>query len=166
MDKGFGIWQNDDGLIDENKCKRRGKGGVFLILAVCVDDNMGVLFNGRRQSQDRAVRHQILEELGSHTLWMNAYSAKQFVGVQGNIQSHESFLEKAEPGDWCFAETDLTAFRDEFLNRIEKIILFKWNRVYPADAYFAISLKDWTLEERTDFKGHSHDTITKEVYVK
>lgn len=137
-----------------------------MILAVCVDNNMGMLFNGRRQSQDREVRQQILRELGNRTLWMNAYSAKQFAGLSGNLQTHEAFLEKAGPGDWCFAETGFTAGQDVCMNKIEKIVLFKWNRIYPADTYFPLSLEDWTLKERTDFKGYSHDTITKEVYVK
>ena len=137
-----------------------------MILAVCVDDNMGMLFNGRRQSQDRAVRQQILQELGNHTLWMNAYSAKQFARISGNIQSYETFWEKAGHGDWCFAEADFTAGMDDCMNKIEKIVLFKWNKIYPADTYFSLSLKDWTLEESTDFEGYSHSTITKEVYVK
>lgn len=133
-----------------------------MILAACVDDNLGMMFNNRRQSQDREVRRQLLEEAGERPLWMNAYSAKQFDGPEG-IRIHEDFLEEARPGDWCFIENVSAEGREAL---IERIVLFKWNRVYPADRYFSLSLEGWRLTERTDFKGYSHETITKEVYVK
>ena len=138
-----------------------------MILAVCVDDNMGMLFNNRRQSQDRNVRQQLLEEAGIHTLWMNAYSAKQFADASGSLHSSiridENFLEKARPGDWCFIENLPAAGKEAVF---EKIVLFKWNRVYPADVYFDIPLKGWKLAESEEFEGYSHETITKEVYIK
>lgn len=134
-----------------------------MILALCADDNMGMLFNGRRQSQDREVRRRLLQGPEGHTLWMNAYSAKQFSEAGGKLQIDEEFLDKAGQGDWCFLENASAAGKEA---RIEGIVLFRWNRVYPADTYFDISLADWKLAERSDFKGYSHETITKEVYIK
>lgn len=124
---------------------------------------MGMLFNGRRQSQDREVRRHLLEDAGGHTLWMNTYSGRLFSGMDGNIQIDEAFLDKAQEGDWCFAETVSAVGKD---SHIERIVLFKWNRVYPADVYFDIPLENWKLAEHSDFKGCSHKIITKEVYVK
>ena len=49
---------------------------------------------------------------------------------------------------------------------MQKIILYRWNRVYPADLYFDIDLKNWHIKESNDFAGSSHDKITEEVYVK
>ena len=134
-----------------------------MILAVCVDDNMGMLFNGRRQSQDREVRRQLLSAAGDHALWMSAYSAKQFPEEKGRIRIDESFWDKAQAEDWCFAEAAVPAGKEA---AIRQIVLFKWNRVYPADTYFDISLKGWKLAERGEFKGYSHETITKEVYIR
>ena len=48
-----------------------------MILIVCVDDHNGMMFNHRRQSQDRVLRADILELTGGKKLWMNAYSRKQ-----------------------------------------------------------------------------------------
>ncbi|MCI8647813.1 MAG: ribonuclease Z [Firmicutes bacterium] len=136
-----------------------------MILAVCVDDNMGMLFNGRRQSQDREVRRQLLEDAGARTLWMSAYSAKQFPEEQEKerFRIDESFWDKAQAEDWCFVEAAVPAGKEA---AIMQLVLFKWNRVYPADTYFDISLKGWKLAERGEFKGYSHETITKEVYIR
>lgn len=51
-------------------------------------------------------------------------------------------------------------------NRIEKIVLYYWNRKYPADQYFPIDLTEWTETGREEFPGNSHEKITKVIYVK
>ena len=45
---------------------------------VAVDDNGGMLFDGRRQSQDSALREYILNISKGSFLWMNQYSLSQF----------------------------------------------------------------------------------------
>ena len=49
---------------------------------------------------------------------------------------------------------------------IEKLMIFKWNRVYPKDFEFDIDLSEWKLSQSSEFKGSSHDNITMEVYVR
>lgn len=53
-------------------------------IIVCVDNQNGMMFNHRRQSQDRVLKKRILELTGGKKLWMNAYSQKQFLQVNGN----------------------------------------------------------------------------------
>ena len=48
-----------------------------MILIVCVDDHNGMMFNHRRQSQDRVLRADILELTDGKKLWMNAYSLRR-----------------------------------------------------------------------------------------
>ena len=48
--------------------------------------------------------------------------------------------------------------------KITEIVLYKWNRDYPADVIFEVDLSKWRLEERKDFSGYSHEKITKEIY--
>ena len=50
--------------------------------------------------------------------------------------------------------------------RIEKLIIFKWNRTYPADRYFDLKLYEgtWHLALSSDFAGYSHERITMEVF--
>lgn len=67
-----------------------------MILIVCVDDHNGMMFNHRRQSQDRVLRADILELTGGKKLWMNAYSRKQFAESDAEkIRVDEMFLDVA-----------------------------------------------------------------------
>ena len=58
-------------------------------IIVCVDNQNGMMFNHRRQSQDRVLRKRILELTGGKKLWMNAYSQKQFLQVNGNMSKEQ-----------------------------------------------------------------------------
>ena len=138
-----------------------------MIVIACVDNNMGMLFNQRRQSQDRVLRETILQRCEGHKLWMNSYSYKQFekqaVNKDVTICVAEDFLTRAEAGDYCFIENaDVANCSD----KIEQIILFFWNRDYPTDFYFTVPVhsKPWRLVSREDFCGSSHEKITEEVY--
>ena len=140
------------------------KGEGKMIIMICLDDRGGMLFNKRRQRQDVLLRQQILTETAGGRLWMNSYSAKQFAEESAaNIVVDEAFMDKARPGDFCFIENVApSAYED----KIEKIILYRWNRTYPGDLYFDIPLEEhgWKLIETDDFAGRSHEKITKEVY--
>ncbi len=131
---------------------------------LCVDDNYGMLFNHRRQSSDWVLLEHIVGLVGENRLWMNAYSEKLFLKLDlPHILTDENYIEKAEKGDFCFVEDlDITNYYEE----IESLILFKWNRRYPADMCFAFDANLWVLEDSEDFSGHSHEKITKEIYRK
>lgn len=137
-----------------------------MILIVAVDDKNGMLFNHRRQSQDRVLRDKILFMTQGKNLWMNAYSHKQFVeGAGGQITEDEEFLDKAGIGDYCFVENQHVA---PYINKIEKVVLCKWNRIYPGDFHLDLSLSEnpWRLRSVEEFSGNSHEKITVEVYEK
>lgn len=135
-----------------------------MIVCVAVDDNMGMTFNKRRQSQDKILRNHLIEEAQENKLWLNNYSAKQFeTPLASNIIVDDDFLDKAEENDFCFVENLSLA---KYQNQIKKIILFKWNRVYPADTYFDIPLSEngWKLTSVLEFEGNSHKNITIEEW--
>ncbi len=141
-----------------------------MILIVCVDDNKGMMFNHRRQSQDRVLRRHILDLVGNARLWMNEYSAKMFEKdgseqVQKCLQVDEDFLKKAAEGEYCFVESG-SCSGDMFpdTTHVETVVLYKWNRVYPADQYFTMDLSGWKLAETAEFPGSSHEKITEERY--
>ena len=137
-----------------------------MIAVVCVDEKNGMMFHGRRQSQDRILRENLLQECRGKQLYMNEYSAKMFRNdVEAKIRVSEDFLCDAGEGDFCFAEdTDIGAY----FQKIESVILYRWNRRYPADVFLSLGLSDgnWRLERTEEFKGSSHERITKEVYRK
>lgn len=132
-------------------------------IIVCVDDKGGVMFNHRRQSQDRVLREHILEMTAGRTLWMNSYSAKMF-GNLPSIAVAEDFLDRSGEDDFCFVE-NISMAGHEYA--VKEIILFKWNRAYPADTHFSFPAgPDYKLTETSDFAGSSHEKITKEVYTR
>jgi len=136
-----------------------------MILCVALDDNNGMMFNNRRQSQDKVLREHLVSECGGNKLWMNEYTSKQFeTPMQDNIVVDEEFLNKAGEGEYCFVENLSVASCAE---RIEKVIVFKWNRVYPADMWFDLPLSEngWQFSAETEFEGSSHEKITKEVWL-
>ena len=134
-----------------------------MILVVCIDEKGGMLFNRRRQSQDRLLRQDLLQEAGGRAGWMNAYSARQFDPAPDNIRVAEDFPVQAGPGEYCFFE-DVDPV--PWLDRAEMVILYHWNRHYPSDRpRFPQPLVGWSVKERVDFAGASHECITKEIFV-
>ena len=126
-------------------------------LIVCLDDKNGMLFNKRRQSRDRILIENVLELCKGKTLYTNEYSSALF--SENSVVVCEDF-EAIENG-FVFAENFMV---DE--DKIQEIIIYKWNRVYPADTFFNISLDSWRLAETVDFVGSSHEKITRERYVR
>ena len=132
-----------------------------MIVFVCLDDGGGMLFNHRRQSQDRAVLQDILQTCKDNRLWMDEYTAKLFPKEKGNIHVTADFMDCVGVGEYCFVENQRLA---PFAERIEKLIIYRWNRKYPGDFFLDLPLSDWRLLDREEFTGNSHDTITKEIY--
>ena len=48
-------------------------------LIICVDNKNGIMFNGRRQSRDRAVCEDILDMSGEHLLYTSEYCLKNML---------------------------------------------------------------------------------------
>ena len=132
-----------------------------MIAVVCVDDRGGMLFNRRRQSQDRVLRGDLLALAAGRPVWMNGYSLGQFGPEPGDLRTAEDCLDRAGKGELCFVETMDPA---PWLERMEGLVLYRWNRRYPADLYCTLPLEDFVLEERREFAGSSHECITREVY--
>ncbi len=133
-----------------------------MIPIVCVDDSYGMLFNNRRQSKDIILTNRIIEMSNLTRLWIGEFSRSLFETLDPHILFiDDEFLDKAEPGDFCFVENrHLTPH----LDKIEKLIVFKWNRSYPSDFSLDIDLANWNLVSTAEFKGSSHKEITMEVY--
>jgi hypothetical protein len=137
-----------------------------MIIILCVDDDMGMMFNHRRQSQDQVLRERVLEVTKGKKLWMNHYSAKQFSeNNTSQINVDDNFMSEAQNGEYCFAEDcDVTPY----LRWVEKIILYHWNQRYPSDQTYPINLRvgGWKLVHTEEFSGSSHERITEEIYTR
>ncbi len=130
---------------------------------VCLDDNEGMTFAGRRQSRDRVVCADILFLTRGKKLFMNAYSRKIFDENADNIVVCEDFLAQAGKDDFCFVEN---CPLDGFENEIEELIVYRWNRDYPVGTKIDFNYRELNMVESSEFAGYSHEKITKEIYRK
>lgn len=129
---------------------------------VIVDDSDGLLLNHRRQSRDRSVVEDICKQVSSTELYIDKYSNELF-NLEGdtNIVVLTNYEERVPDNAYVFFESDQVNMKS---NQINELIIYKWNRLYPADVYLEVNYADWRKVSSTDFKGYSHEKITKEVY--
>lgn len=129
-------------------------------LIVCIDKSNGMMFNNRRQSQDKVLISKIIEKTSNAHLLTSEYSANLF-SEYDNVISTNDFIEQSKLGDFCFIED-----ADIPTDNIEDIYIFNWNRDYPADKYFTFDLKlnNYKRINKEEFVGNSHKKITLEIY--
>ena len=119
-----------------------------------------MLFNKRRQSRDKLVIEDIINNI-EDTLYINNYSKELFLDYLNNKNIIVVDEFDFEIGKTYFIENvDL----DEYKNKIQTITIYNWNRNYPKDRVFDINLNDYKLESEIEFVGNSHEKITKQVY--
>ncbi|MBR6530860.1 MAG: hypothetical protein IKT43_05540 [Clostridia bacterium] len=130
---------------------------------VCVDDNLGRTFLGKRQSRDRALCEDVLSLCRGRVLFLHEKSAPLFETVPC-AQSTEP-LANCPRGGACFSEFDALSFHKD---KIDTLVLYRWNRTYPASTHLDLIPEEsgFSLSEETNFPGTSHDNITRSIYVK
>lgn len=130
-----------------------------MILIVCLDLNNGMYFNNRRQSRDRKVIKDIAFITKNNNLIMTEYSHKLFENECENIVITDDFKDEYSENDFYFVENE-----DVQLENIKKIIVYRWDKVYPSD--YCLNLEGYHLTSTLEFKGYSHEKIVKEVYLR
>ncbi|MBR4110522.1 MAG: hypothetical protein IKK43_02390 [Clostridia bacterium] len=131
-------------------------------LIVCIDENNGMLFNNRRQSRDRNLVQHIINLVEDKKLWINNYSENLFkYKIDYNL--FEKKLNEICEEDYCFIENISPKLLEE---QVDELIIFNWNRLYPADMYFDICLEAWQLKSEIEFEGFSHEKITRRIYTR
>ena len=133
-------------------------------LILCVDDRYGLLFNHRRQSRDREVTADIIAESFNGRLLIEKRSEILF----GDAEKYrpvisDNISDEAGKNDCCFIEREPD---ETLLAKADELVLYFWNRKYPGDVFFRPDMKIWTPESEIEFRGHSHDKITKRRYTK
>ena len=126
---------------------------------VCLDERNGMLFNKRRQSRDAAVLADIRDSLPGN-LSVDPFSQKLVQGAGIPFELAEETL----PEDAHFFLEARSA--KAVVEQASKVVIYRWNRHYPADVRFDGDLSPFVLESTGEFPGKSHETITKEVYVR
>jgi hypothetical protein len=148
------------GRIDKEKKKwyTGKKRGDKMKVIVCIDDGLGMMFNKRRQSRDRAVIADILS-YAEGRLTVAPAAARLF--PEGSVTVAEEPLDAVE--GYAFIERGGIG---RVLSRVSEIIIYRWNELYPMDERLDIDPigEGFSTESVTDFAGYAHEKITKEVY--
>lgn len=130
-------------------------------LIFCLDNHNGIRFNGRRQSRDMEVYRHICVLVGTSVLFLNKKSASLFDKFKPAVTSLINLEPLPAAIQWLFTEN---APSDSLLRNASKLIVYRWNRDYPADEF--VDLSGWRIIDSVDFKGNSHEKITQEVYIR
>lgn len=130
---------------------------------LCLDNKQGLLFNNRRQSRDKAVIEDMFNFLGEKMLFVSPFSEKLFQEYEGKVTASADFPESCSAGEFFFSENAELA---PLVDKIEEIVVYRWNRDYPADFYCDIDFSLFELASTAEFKGYSHEIITKEIFIR
>ena len=131
-------------------------------IIVCLEENNGISFNGRRLSADRMLCHRIQQITKDSKLWLHPRSQQLFDLTCAHICVDTDYCSKAQIGEYVFFENSEV---NMFASSAEEILVFRWNRRYPFDMQFSqVYLQGRELVFQEDFPGNSHEKITTEVY--
>ena len=75
-----------------------------MTLVLCLDDNLGMMFNHRRQSRDRVLIADLLETVGDRRLFVSPYSKALFPEGAANITVAEDPGAAAGEDDFAFVD--------------------------------------------------------------
>ena len=132
-------------------------------LVVCLDENKGIRFFGKRQSQDELQRKNLFELIGNSKLFLTKYSYDLYKDFEFNFEIIDENTEIVEDSVFLYEGE----FLERFLPYVDEIIVYFWNRDYPFDEIFEEFLNDdWKAREIFEFKGKSHEKITRKMFLK
>lgn len=137
-----------------------------MTLILMVDDGFGLAFGARRQSRDRELVRDVVRLANGRKIFAREYSRLIFdeAGINNDTMTFCDEPTKAA-GECDLVLLELAVKKSE-LDLAKKIIIYSWNRRYPATAKLDIDYikANFELKEEFDFKGNSHDKLTRRVY--
>ena len=134
-----------------------------MTVIICLDDRGGMKFNGRRQSSDARVVKDIERVVEDGVLYISDYSEELFEDSEASVIVLPNPLEAEGSDSFAFVEGgSLKAYAE----KIERLIIYKWNRHYPSDERCDLDPARAGLRpiSRREFKGEAHEKITREDY--
>ena len=133
-----------------------------MTIYLCLDERNGMLFNNRRQTRDAVVLADMSADAQGR-LMIEPFSQRLLERNRIPYSLIQEPLPEDLTGIGFFVEKRPL---EDLVSKACRLVLYRWNRHYPADTYFDLDLKElgFALAETTEFPGKSHETITKEVY--
>ena len=135
-----------------------------MTVIVCLSDGDGMMFNKRRQSRDCAVIEDIGRLVGDGVVFISDFSINLFSESEFSVIAVSDPLCAASDEDFVFLEDRGIG---KSFSEIKRLVIYRWNRKYPTDFKLdKVPLTEgMTLSETLEFKGKSHEKITREIWV-
>lgn len=134
-----------------------------MVIVACIDKlgNIALNTNGQINHLIFLVR---LKMISNEALLYMSYNSYLQFGCYPMIMIDDNFLDIAGEDSYCFVEdTDITPYID----RIDKIILYKWNKKFSSKLKFDNSiLNKFNIVSQKSFYGDHFLKISEEVYEK
>ena len=132
---------------------------------ICIDDKGGMMFNKRRQSRDRRVIEDVARTADDGAIYITSYSEPLFTESEASVIAVTDPLTCAGEDGYAFIEDFPLS---EHADKISRLIIYRWNRLYPSDVSVDIKPRDigLKLKNKRDFAGTSHEKITREEYAR
>lgn len=121
-----------------------------------VSNDYGVGIFGKRQSSDKNLLMDIINHAKNEKIYVSEYTYKIF--LKNNLEQN---ITREKKEKYIFLEIETLKDKEE---EIEELIIYSWNRDYPSDKFLEINLEKYNLEKETEFKGNSHEKITKKIF--
>ena len=121
-----------------------------------------MLFNNRRLSRDAMVFEDIKTYL-SGTLKINSFSEKLVAASGVNYEIFNNFVTNPDSESFYYIENISVK---ENLDKINRIIVYWWNRKYPSDTKLDFDPLECGYKSISvyEFVGKSHEKITREIF--
>ena len=133
-----------------------------LTVAVALDEREGMMIFGKRQSRDRVLVADFVSSASGAPIFISPFSRVIFEPHENVNIVENPFLDSSDGGA-CFIESFALS---PYVSMIETLIIYRWNELYPSDVRFDVDVEaaGFKLVSTSEFKGSSHDRITKEIY--
>lgn len=137
-----------------------------MTIIVCIDECFGIAFGKKRQSRDRFLTRDAVEFAKNRRIVASPYSRLLFEEAEvdtDGIYFCDEPMKEAKDGDVIFLEL---AAPDAEIKKANEIVVYNWNRRYPATVKLnADVLKAcFELKETFEFIGNSHEKLTRSLY--
>lgn len=137
-----------------------------MTLIVTVDDGFGLAFGAKRQSRDRELVRDAVGLASGRKILAREYSRLIFdeAGIKSDAVAFcDEPTKAAKKDDLVLLEL---AVKKSELDLAEQIIIYAWNRRYPATAKLDMGYieANFKLKDEYEFVGNSHEKITRRTY--
>lgn len=134
--------------------------GNIVSTVFCIGSNGALSFNNRRVSWDREILSDLKEVLKGYKIFVPENRRGDFGDIAERLPIEGVSHDRLKFDGVFFIEKDI----DFWVKASDTMIVYNYNVEYPGDVFLDIPRKA-VLVNSVEFKGNSHDRITRNNYI-